>query len=62
MINVVYQIAIAGIVRFFILICNCICFIFENLMRGKVKLDVAKQIVVITGCDSGFGEMYYFRD
>jgi len=36
---------------------NLVFYFIEKLRNNKVKLNPEKSIVVITGCDSGFGEM-----
>ena len=41
----------------FILFLNLLCFIYDKFRHKKVSLHPAENIVVITGCDSGFGEM-----
>lgn len=43
---------------------NVCGFIFEKVeqyFQNKVKIDFTKQVVVITGCDSGFGELSSHR-
>ncbi len=57
MIHPIFQIIIAVIVRSFILFFNCVGYVLEALTHKKLKIEPSKQVVVITGCDSGFGEL-----
>lgn len=48
----------AAAVATLILFLNGMFFLLERYFySGKAAVDPSKQIVVITGCDSGFGEM-----
>ena len=40
----------------FVLGWNCICEVIRHFSKSNVKIDYSKNVIVITGCDSGFGE------
>jgi hypothetical protein len=49
-----------GIVSSFFLILNSVGFLYAEIIRYlnlKVSLDNTKHVIVITGCDSGFGDL-----
>ncbi|CAE7463351.1 BDH1, partial [Symbiodinium microadriaticum] len=49
--------ALAGILAVVILVLNGISYCFERYFYKKVSIQPEKLAVVVTGCDSGFGEM-----
>jgi hypothetical protein len=52
----IMEIFVCGLVGF-ILSLNLFFFLVEKVRNKKVSLRPAENIIVITGCDSGFGEM-----
>lgn len=58
------SLVIHGAVSSFFAIVNTLGFLFEKVQQSlhqKVDIDCTKQVVVITGCDSGFGELSSIR-
>lgn len=42
-------------------LCFCWSLFTDTFMKRKVKIDYSKHVVLITGCDSGFGELASHR-
>mmetsp|Transcript_19309 Transcript_19309/g.27748 ORF Transcript_19309/g.27748 Transcript_19309/m.27748 type:complete len:341 (-) Transcript_19309:66-1088(-) len=64
MASFVSSLCVHAIVASFIGVCNVIAFIYgqiEWVIARKVAIDNSKYVVVITGCDSGFGELSSHR-
>jgi hypothetical protein len=56
----ILTLGIHAAVSCFFSVLNCIGFVYgiiQQSLQRKVSIDFSKQVVVITGCDSGFGEM-----
>lgn len=59
-----FTLCIHGAISGAFLVVNVLAFVYGHFMTyfgGKAEVDPRKQAVVITGCDSGFGEMSSVR-
>jgi dehydrogenase/reductase SDR family protein 9 len=52
----VMEVFVCGLV-FLVLSLNIVFFLFEKFRNKKITRRPSETIIVITGCDSGFGEM-----
>ena len=48
---------VAGILAVIILFLNGISYFFERYFSKKLNLQPEKLVIVVTGCDTGFGQM-----
>lgn len=58
--STILSLPIHAAVASFFAFCNAVSFLFglaQRCMNSKAKIDYSKQAVVITGCDTGFGEL-----